>query len=382
MTNLPQWRFNFSDKWQEKTLGEVAEIQDGTHGSFKRTSEGHYLLSAKNVIDSRLIISDDESRISDEDYQKIVANGFPVIGDILMSCVGIVGRCCILKEKNLAFQRSVAFIRAKNICTEFLLYSMQSEFVQRQLKLMTTASVQGGIYLNSLRKIKIKMPPLEEQKEIGEYFFQLDKSIIAQEKELESWRLVKKSLLQKIFSRQYKFVDDAGNFYPDWQEKTLGEITDEFKSGKSLTSKDISPQGLYPVYGGNGLRGFTDKFTHEGEYVLIGRVGALCGNIHYIEGKNFVTEHAIAVKANEKNSTKFLKYLLEFMNLGQYQESTAQPVLAAGKLIELKKFFPCLEEQKKIGEYFQSLDNIIESSEKILCGLRLMKRGLLQKLFV
>ncbi len=73
----------------------------------------------------------------------------------------------------------------------------------------------------------------------------------------------------------------------------------EFKSGDFIRAEDIRDMGDYPVFGGNGLRGYTDRYNHEGDYAIIGRQGALCGNMNYSSGKAYFTEHAVAVKANE-----------------------------------------------------------------------------------
>ena len=73
----------------------------------------------------------------------------------------------------------------------------------------------------------------------------------------------------------------------------LGDLFRRFSSGKNLTSERISPEGEYPVYGGNGLRGYTAEYNFEGECIIIGRQGAKCGNIHYFNGKGYMTDHAI-----------------------------------------------------------------------------------------
>ena len=98
----------------------------------------------------------------------------------------------------------------------------------------------------------------------------------------------------------------------EWEVKRLGEICTHFKSGFTITAREISNTGLYPVYGGNGLRGYCPKYTHDGNYILIGRQGALCGNINYVTGKNYISEHAIAVQTYE--NIQWLRYKLENWN--------------------------------------------------------------------
>ena len=107
------------------------------------------------------------------------------------------------------------------------------------------------------------------------------------------------------------------------------------------------------------MRGFTNHYNHDGEYALIGRQGALCGNVNYAVGKSYFTEHAVAVRANKTNQTRFLYYLFSTMNLGQYSGQSAQPGLAVGNLVELENVVPSKPEQEKIASFLSSLDNLI-----------------------
>ena len=164
----------------------------------------------------------------------------------------------------------------------------------------------------------------------------------------------------------------------DWEVKRLGEICTHFKSGNTITSKEISEEGLYPVYGGNGLRGYSYTYTHEGDFILIGRQGALCGNINYVEGKNYISEHAIAVQTNE--NMQWLKYKLENWNLNRFSESSAQPGLSVEKLVRYKLSVPTHLEQNKIATILQLWDTAIEKQTALIEKLTLRKRGLMQQL--
>lgn len=170
-------------------------------------------------------------------------------------------------------------------------------------------------------------------------------------------------------------------FTEPWEQRKLGDMCDEFKSGSSILAKDICEQGEYPVYGGNGLRGYTATYNHDGIYALIGRQGALCGNMNKVYGKAYFTEHAVAVKANKNNNTDFLFFLLDKMNLRQYSGQSAQPGLAVNKLIELITLVPNCSEQKLIGIFFNKLDNLITLHQRKLNHLKDKKKGLLQKMF-
>ena len=164
----------------------------------------------------------------------------------------------------------------------------------------------------------------------------------------------------------------------DWEVKRLGKICTHFKSGITITSKDIHEDGLYPVYGGNGLRGYANTFTHDGSYILIGRQGALCGNVNYVDGKNYISEHAIAVQTNE--NMQWLKYKLENWNLNRFSESSAQPGLSVEKLVRYKLSVPTLKEQNKIADILSLWDTAIAKQTALIEKLTLRKRGLMQQL--
>lgn len=166
----------------------------------------------------------------------------------------------------------------------------------------------------------------------------------------------------------------------EWKVKKLGEICTIFKSGQSITSADISKEGKYPVYGGNGLRGYTNSFTHSGRYVLIGRQGALCGNITLVDGNNYVSEHAIAVQTDEMNCINYWAFSFDYLNLNRFSESSAQPGLSVEKLIRYKISIPPLPEQQKIAEILTTWDKAIEKQTVLIEKLELRKRGLMQQL--
>ena len=170
-------------------------------------------------------------------------------------------------------------------------------------------------------------------------------------------------------------------FREDWEQRRLGEITATFRSGKGITAKDISMDGQYPVYGGNGLRGFANTFTHSGTYILIGRQGALCGNITIVEGNTFISEHAIAVQTDAFSDDHWLAHKLTFMNLNQYSESSAQPGLAVNKLIRHQVLVPTLAEQQKIAAFLNAVDDKIEQLTKKKALLEQYKKGVMQQIF-
>lgn len=150
---------------------------------------------------------------------------------------------------------------------------------------------------------------------------------------------------------------------------SIGEVCSRFSSGTALPAKDIHQTGLYPVYGGNGIRGYTDTYNFDGRCAIIGRQGALCGNVRYFEGKAFMTEHAIVAVANDKNDSGYLAYKLMVMNLGKYQGQSAQPGLSVTTLSRLPIKLPDLATQRKVFSFLNTLSNKINNNTAIISQL-------------
>ena len=170
-------------------------------------------------------------------------------------------------------------------------------------------------------------------------------------------------------------------FTGEWEYFSINDVCSEFKSGKNIKADLISSNGNFPVYGGNGLRGYTSSYNHDGLYVLIGRQGALCGNVRSVFGKIYITEHAIAVAGNEKSDTYFLHYLFLKMNLGQYSDQSAQPGLAVNKLLKLKVLLPSISEQIKIAKLLSLLDERIAVQSRLIDRLQSLMIGLNNSLY-
>ena len=161
----------------------------------------------------------------------------------------------------------------------------------------------------------------------------------------------------------------------------MGELSSEFQSGDFISAEKILASGPYPVYGGNGLRGYAKRYNHDGFYALIGRQGALCGNVNTAVGKAYFTEHAVAIKANSLHDTRFLVHLLRCMDLGQYSGQSAQPGLAVGVLKEVETTVPSKVEQQAIGSFFSRLDDLITLHQRKYDKLVIFKKSMLEKMF-
>lgn len=168
----------------------------------------------------------------------------------------------------------------------------------------------------------------------------------------------------------------------EWKEYSLGDVCSRLSSGKNIKASEVHNDGLYPVFGGNGIRGFTDKQNFNGECAVIGRQGAYCGNVRYFNGVAYMTEHALVLQGNEKSETQFLAYLLSIMDLGRLSGQSAQPGLSVKTLKIQKVSLPNLSDQRKIVGILSALDSKIENNNKINANLEAQAQALFKSWFV
>lgn len=175
-------------------------------------------------------------------------------------------------------------------------------------------------------------------------------------------------------------VEWLGMVPEHWDVRKLKWLA-SLQSGDFITGETIEEEGEYPVYGGNGLRGYCAAFTHEGAYALVGRQGALCGNINYADGKFWASEHAVVVSPYVPTTVRWLGELLRAMNLGQYSISSAQPGLAVERIIDLFLPVPPESERQIIAVYMDRetarIDALIEKKSRFIELLREKRQALI-----
>ena len=209
---------------------------------------------------------------------------------------------------------------------------------------------------NVMARISLPIPPLEIQCEIVRI--------------LDNFTNLTAELTAEFTARkvQYSYYRDKlltwGTTIP---MERLGDSC-EMKAGKAISSQEISPEcsSRTPIkcYGGNGIRGYVKSANENGSYPIIGRQGALCGNVKYAEGEFYATEHAVVVKPKKVYNPRFLYHLLTNMNLNQYKSAGAQPGLAVKNIAELMAPVPSLNVQNRIV-------NVLDNFEKICSDLNI-----------
>lgn len=164
--------------WKYYKLDELTElITDGEHATPKRTTQGIYLLSARNVLNHQLSL-EDVDYIDYDEFSRISRRIIPREGDVLISCSGSIGRCCVV-PKNIKFQmvRSIALLRFKsNINPVFAEYMITSDYLQDQINKSKTASSQANLFQGKIKSLKGVVPPLELQNQFASFVQEIDKS--------------------------------------------------------------------------------------------------------------------------------------------------------------------------------------------------------------
>lgn len=168
-------------------------------------------------------------------------------------------------------------------------------------------------------------------------------------------------------------------FKGEWEEITIGN-TASLRAGKSFNFQRTF-EHMYPCYGGNGIRNYIDEYSHEGTYPIIGRQGALCGNVTLAKGKFYATEHAVVASPLKCNDSLFLYYCYTKANLNQYAKGCAQPGLAVSAINEVVIRIPYYQEQQSIASFFTTIDAQISASTSRLASLKQIKAASLQAMF-
>ena len=194
---VPEMRFKgFTGDWEEKKLAEVSNIFDGIHQTPNYQDFGIKFLSVENI----QTLSTDKY-ISIEDFKRDYRN-YPQKGDVLMTRIGDVGTTNVyMSEEPAAFYVSLALLKPKNIDSLFLNYVISCPFVQSEIWLHTLhTAIPKKINKNEIAEVKLRLPTNNaEQQIIGQFFSKYDTLISLQQKEIDKLKIIKKSLLQKMF---------------------------------------------------------------------------------------------------------------------------------------------------------------------------------------
>ena len=202
-----------------------------------------------------------------------------------------------------------------------------------------------------LKEITVPIPPIEEQKEICSLLDKMNRVIEAKKEQLKELD----NLAQSLF---YELFGDPEENNKGWKTLALGDAC-TLKAGKSIKASELSETingNLFPCYGGNGIRGYIDKFSHNIPLPIIGRQGALCGNVNYAKAPFYATEHAVVVTPKTTIEVVWLYYVLKLMHLNQYAHGVAQPGLSVQDIEPLPLIIPPLPLQQSFAEKVEAIE--------------------------
>lgn len=274
-------------------------------------------------------------------------------------------------------------------------YLFQMEQFQKRLRQFANGILEIRLRVSShdILHQKVALPDYAEQQAIADYLDEtcskIDAIIAEAKASIEKYKELKQAV---IFEAVTKGLDknvemkDSGISWVDkvpvtWDILSLKHMC-SMQSGKNLVSEQIADTGKYPVYGGNGLRGYFSEYNTEGRHLLVGRQGALCGNVHDVDGQYWCTEHAVVTTETKFADISFLYHLLVGMNLNQYaSNAAAQPGLAVSNILNVKTVKPSIAEQREIAVYLNEIlpkyDSLIVEKQSLIEDLEEYKKSLI-----
>ena len=402
--NEPKLRFpEFTDDWKSCKVSEVAEKTFGG-GTPKTSNETFWIgeipwIQSSDLVDGNLFDINPKKYISQEAINKSAAKLIPENSIAVVTRVG-VGKLMFVP---FSYATSQDFLSLSGLKTEpqFTSYSLYKRLQQDLCKVQGTSI--KGITKDELLIKEIMVPSYEEQKKIGECLHSVDTLIQSAKKELEGYRELKQGMLQKMFPKkgekvpEIRFLADDGSQFLEWEEKKIDDLfykVNERNNGQfgkdkwisvakmyyqdedKVTSNNIDTRTYVMRVGDMSFEGHPNKEFKYGRFVV--------NDI----GDGIISELFPIYRHKENYILKYWKYAIQVDSIMQkiYRKSITSSGASSNKLDDddFKRqsiLIPCLEEQKKIGEYFQNLDNLIASQQQEIEGYKELKKGLLQQMF-
>ena len=388
--NVPALRFKgYSDAWEKRKLGEIAGIFDGTHQTPNYQSSGIMFLSVENIQTLK-----SNKFISLEDFQKDFKVS-PRTGDILMTRIGNIGTTNVVKStRPIAYYVSLALIRPNDaIDVYYLNYAINGLSFQRELRRRTlSVAFPQKINKQEIGKSIVDLPSPSEQIQIGNLFVLLDNLIAATQHKIDALEQAKKALLQRLFDQSWRFK----GYSDPWEKRKLREITEINPKGKipevfryvdlesvknsSIISSKIETKQTAPSRAQRTAEIGDVFYQTVRPYQKNNVIFLLHSSIPYV----FSTGYA---QLRSNMNSFFILYLVQtdgFVNdVLNRATGTSYPAINPTHLATIIVCFPkIVSEQNRIGQVLEHLDNLITATQSRLSSLELLKKALLQDLFI
>lgn len=375
--------------WQTKKLGDLYDIT-----SSKRVFKSEWKKNGVPFYRAREIVKlaknghvDNDLFISEEMYEKYSEKyGSPKEGDIMVTGVGTLGICYVVKRNDKFYFKDGNIIWLKtrgNADSKYVEYAFRSDLFQTQINDGRGATV-GTYTIIKAKNTNIPIPSLFEQKRIvnklDDVFGKVTKAKENAEKNLQNAKDLFESYLQNVFANPGK----------DWEEKKLNEISENLDSKRIPITKKVRSSGKYPYYGASGIVDYVGDYIFDGNLLLVSEDGANLLARTYpiafsISGKTWVNNHAHVLNFEKIESQKFVEYYLSSIKLNPYVSGMAQPKLNQKMLNSIPIPYPPFSEQKSIVAKLDALSTETKKLEAIykqkLADLEELKKSVLKKAF-
>ncbi|GAB3501004.1 hypothetical protein GCM10027341_27170 [Spirosoma knui] len=371
------WLDAIPSHWEVKKLKHIASIfgrigyRGYTVDDIVAENEGVVTISPSNIKNDVFTLENSTYISYDKYYESPEIMIFP--NDIVLVKTGsTIGKTAIIPAgmPEMTINPQLIVLKQIQLDPKYLYYQTVCEYFKLSFLVEQTGSTTPTISQEKINNFPIIFTSLAEQRAIAAYLdrktAQIDQLVAQKEQLLNLLQKKRQAIINETVTRgldtnaprKDSGIEWLGEIPAHWEVKKLKYVA-SLKSGDTITSETIEDEGEYPVYGGGGFRGYTSAYTHEGHYALIGRQGALCGNINYAKGKFWASEHALVVAHLGEYETIWLGELLRAMNLNQYSQSSAQPGISAERIQNLHIPVPPFKEQSAIVKF------ILTKGEKI-----------------
>ena len=399
----PRLRFKgFTGAWEDRILGKVSDVRDGTHDSPIYQNQGIPLVTSKNLTENGLDFSN-VSLISQEDYEEINKRSKVESGDILLGLIGTIGKPVLVKAGGYAIKNVGLIKELLEVKNEFLLPLLQSNIFETYVSRKNTGNTQKFLALDGLRSFEFLAPSLPEQTHLGLFFRRLDSQIAESRAVLEKSRQLKKAMLAKMFPTNGEKIPEIRfkGFDGEWESRKLGIEVEIIGGGTPDTTNsaywngDIdwySPTEIGEAAYANGsvkkitLLGLqkssaqilpanrTVLFTSRasiGDMAILTRDGATNQGF-----QSFVVGERLDVYFLYTMGFKIKDYALKNASGSTFLE------ISKNTLSQMEFFAPSLKEQTAIGNFFRQLDETIALQSAEVEKLNQLKKGLLAAMLV
>lgn len=385
---VPNLRFKgFTNDWEERKLGEHAKYRRGSfpqpYGN-KEWYDGEGAMPFVQVVDvtnNLTLVENTKQKISKLAQSKSV---FVPKGTVVVTLQGSIGRVAITQYDSFVDRTLLIFEDYEKETDErFWAYTIQKKFEIEKLK------APGGtiktITKEALSSFDVHLPQFKEQAKIGSFFKKIDDTIALHQRKLDLLNQLKKGMLQKMFADKdsKQPILRFKGFHDDWEQRRLGEVA-EIKTG-SRNHQDSVDNGKYPFFIRSEKVERLNEYDFDTKAILVpgdGRIGEI---FHYYDGKFALHQRVYKVDNFKEVNPLYLLNLFKYKFKKHALRLNAQgtvPSLRLPMFTNWNILIPNLNEQQKIGLFFQQLDSLITLQQRKQNHLKLLKKSLLQQMFI